>query len=484
MTPITGHRTPDTGQCRPIRVAHAALAAAWISCAMLTAAPAAGQTPAGQTDVYMRAKSSGQPTPGPLALSLKDAVTRGLDNNLGVLLQEARVGSAEGARWKALSDVLPHVTANVRQSEQIVNLAAFGFSGFPGIPQVIGPFGVFDARVAVSTPLFDLSALRSARSASESVSAEKFSAKNAREIVVLAVANLYFEALADAGRVDAAKAQVATAETLVTLTHDQQVSGVVAGIEVLRQQVELQSARQRQIAAENQLAKRKLDLGRAIGLPPGQVIDLTDKLPETAPPPPDQKDAVSLALSTREDLKSAEALASAARLAKESASAERLPSVHLDGDAGAAGSSVTTTTGVFTIAATLKVPIFEGGSTKGRLAQTDADLRQREAELADLKTGVEYEVASALLDVTSETADMEAARSGQDLARQQLTQAQDRFRAGVTSTLELAQAQDALAAATDQYISSLYRNLIARAMLARAMGVVEARFTDFVGGSR
>src|SRR5262249_40281630 len=156
----------------------------------------------------------------------------------------------------------------VRQSEQVVNLAAFGFTGFPGIPQVIGPFGVFDARLGLSTPLIDVSASRTARAASETLSAETFAVRNARELVVLAVANLYFEALADAGGVDAAKTEVATAETLVTLAQDQQASGVVAGIEVLRQQVELQAARQRQIAAENQLAKHKLELARAIGLPP------------------------------------------------------------------------------------------------------------------------------------------------------------------------------------------------------------------------
>ena len=79
---------------------------------------------------------------------------------------------------------------------------------------------------------------------------------------------------------------------------------------------------------------------------------------------------------------------------------------------------------------------------------------------------------------------VEVARDAEALARQQVDQAQDRFRAGVGNTIELVQAQDALTAASDRYIASLYTHNIAKASLARALGVVERRFSEFVGGQQ
>jgi outer membrane protein TolC len=130
------------------------------------------------------------------------------------------------------------------------------------------------------------------------------------------------------------------------------------------------------------------------------------------------------------------------------------------------------------------VPLFEGGATRGRIEQADAELRQRDAELADLRAGIRYQVAASLLDLKAAGAAVDVAREAEALARQQVDQAQDRFRAGVGNTIELVQAQDALAAASDRYISSLYTHNIAKASLARALGVVERRFIEFVGGQQ
>ncbi|MFI5177993.1 MAG: hypothetical protein ACHQO8_05505, partial [Vicinamibacterales bacterium] len=123
----------------------------------LTAALAAttgiarAQSPA-TPDLFLHSVPVGQPTGTTLPLSLADAVKRGLEQNLGVVLEQARVDSSGGRHLRDLADLLPHVSAGVRQSDQVVNLAAFGFTGFPGIPQVIGPFGVLDPRLFVNTP--------------------------------------------------------------------------------------------------------------------------------------------------------------------------------------------------------------------------------------------------------------------------------------------------------------------------------------------
>jgi outer membrane protein TolC len=473
-----------TSRCRDPHHARFSFLIVAMTIAALTAivASAAAQTP--PSDLFLHGVPAGEVTTTPVALSLSDAIKRGLDNNLGGLVGAQRVRAAEGARWRALGDLLPHAAANLRQSDQLVNVAAYGFTGFPGLPSLIGPYNVFDARVAVSTPLIDAAAFNNLRAETATLKAEQYTQKNTREWVVLTVGMLYLQAVADASRAEAAGVQLATAGVLAQLAEDQKSSGLVAGIDVLRQQVQLAAARQRLIAAENVADKDKLNLARAIGLPPAQAFDLTDRLPYVPAPAMTLEQATEQAWTQRDDLRSAEARADAARAARKAAMSDRLPTVHLDADYGALGSSVSAARSTYAMAATVHVPLFQGGITRGKVEQADAELRQREAELADLKAGIQYDVASALLDLKAADAAVDAARRGESLAREQVAQAQDRFQAGVASTIELVQAQDALAAASDRYIGSLYGHNMAKASLARALGSVEQHFSQFVGGQR
>ena len=433
---------------------------------------------------YLHGVPSGAPTATPLPLSLADAVTRGLAHNLGALLQADRVQSAAGERWKALSEALPRVSAKVSDTREEVDLAAFGFTGIPGLvlPTVVGPFNVFDARVAASAPLLDLEALGDVRRERANERAETHSYRNARELVILAVANLYEQALADQSRVEAVHAEAEMAGTLVTLAQDQRSAGVVAGIDVVRQQVELERARQRVIAAENEFEKQKLRLARAIGVPLGQVIDLTDHMAFTPAAPLTAEAAMAAAYAQREDLKTAEERVNAALADHQAAHGALLPTLRFDVDYGMIGPSPSTARSTYTAAAILRVPIFEGGAAHGKLLQVDADVRERQAERDDLKAGIAFDVQSALLDLHASEAAVAVAKSASALAGQQLTQARDRFAAGVTSSIELAQAQDAVATASDNYITTLYMHLMARAELAHALGMSEEQFAGYLGG--
>jgi outer membrane protein TolC len=464
-----------------LHVSHRPLAPLIAGLLIVTAPRLAGAQSAPLPDV-LRGVPAAPSTGAPIQLSLADAIHRGLEHNLAAVLQEQRGRTAESDRLRALAEVLPHISGTARESRQVLSTAAFGFTGFPGIPTVLGPFNVFDARLNVSAPLFDARVINGLRATTALTRASEADAREVREVIVLAVGNLYLQAQADASRVASARGQAETAATLVQLAEDQRASGLVAGIDVLRQQVALQSARARVIAAENALAKRLLSLGRAIGLPATQPIVLTDSPGFHAAPAVAIDQAVEQALAARDDLKAARARADAARAALHAEAAGHLPSLHLDADVGVLGSDPTTTDKTYAIAVNVHVPIFDGGATRARVLRADADLRAREAELADLTSGVRSEVQAALLDVDAAAAGVGVAESAQSLARQALEQAQDRFRAGVSSTVELVQAQDALAAAADQYIAGVYAHNIAKAALARALGGLEARFVSLVGG--
>jgi outer membrane protein TolC len=419
-------------------------------------------------------------TSQPLALSLKDAVQRALQNNLGLLLQEQTTEIARGARWRALSDLLPNLSGNLSGTRQIINLQAFGF---PADPPLVGPFNVFDARLSISQPVIDLAALNDARAAQHDLKAAEYGIKDARDLVVLVAVNEYLEALAAASRVESTRAQLDTAQALLQQAQDLKANGLVAGIDVLRAQVQVQVQRQRVIASENASQKSLLQLARAIGIPVAQPLNLTDKIPYAPTPDLALDDALQRAFSTRPDYLAAQSRLEAAQASARAAAAAFLPSFHVDANYGVIGQTPTEALRTYALSANVSVPLFDAGSTRARRIQQSALLRQREAEFSDFRGRVEYEVRSAFLDVKAAEEQLQAARTNQDLAGQELQQARDRFAAGVASNLEVTQAQEAVAAASDTFISALYTHNLAKATLARALGVTESAVMSYLGGT-
>ncbi|HEY3120090.1 MAG TPA: TolC family protein, partial [Vicinamibacteria bacterium] len=282
--------------------------------------------------------------------------------------------------------------------------------------------------------------------------------------------------------VEAAREQTAAAEALYRLAVDRKHAGVVAGIEVLRAQVQLQRRKERELAITNQVEKAKLDLARAIGLPLGQRFTISDAIGFSPPPPLSVEDALARAYESRADWKEAQYRLRAAEALRRAARGEGLPSVNVSADYGQIGPSLAEARGTYTLNASVHVPVFEGGRVHARVSEADAALEQRHAEVEDMRARVHYEVEEAFLDLSSAAARVEAASAAVDLAREQLQQAQDRFAAGVSGNIEVVQAQDALANSRDAYVSSVFEHNIAKASLARSLGLVEEAFAQFLKG--
>ncbi len=416
----------------------------------------------------------GKATDGVLPLSFKDAVDRGLRNNLGILLQSDSTLTARGEKWKELSELLPHLHGEVTELAEQLDLAALGFRfNTPGFPKVIGPIGVFETGAYLTQSLFDYHAIERKRGATYNEKAVQFSLKSAREFVILAVGNAYLVAIAGAARVQTAQADVQTAQSLYDKAADQQKAGVSPAIDTLRAHVELQSRQQLLIAARNDYAKQKLTLGRVIGLPPGQEFSLTTAAPYEPIATATLEDDLQRAYASRPDYLAAAQQMRSAEEFRRAATAEHYPTLDMAGNYGAAGIRPGSSHGVFEVGATLSIPIFAGGKIHADVLEAEATLRQSRQQLENLRGQIDYEVRSARLDLTSAADQVEVARSSVDLAGQTLEQAQDRFAAGVTDNLEVVQAQDSLASAKESYISSLYAHNLAKISLAKAIGFAE-----------
>ena len=193
--------------------------------------------------------AQGQPIAGPIQLTIGDAIDRALKYNLGGIVagQETRISTA--ARLRALSRFLPKLNADVSETVQQIDLAAFGFSGFPGVGTVVGPFNVFDVRAYYSQTVWDARRFHELKAASEHLNASSFAQQDVRELIVLLTTGLYLGAMANTSRVEAARAQLATAQAVYDRAMDLKASGVAPGIDVVRAQVQLETQKQRLVAA-------------------------------------------------------------------------------------------------------------------------------------------------------------------------------------------------------------------------------------------
>ena len=427
---------------------------------------------------YFGGVAATKSVPGVLPLSLTDAVHRGLTNNLGALLSSDAVADARGRRWQKLSALLPTATTETSLGTHQRDLKADLGLQIPGVPAVIGHFGVFDTRAYLKQSAFDWTSIEQERSSSKQLQAATYTYRNARELVVLAVTASYLLAIADQARVTSAVAQRDTAKALYQQTADQKEAGVAAAVDVLRSDVELQAREQDLIVANNRLAKQKIVLAHAIGLPAEQQFQLTTQTAYPALEPMSAADALKSAYSSRSDYQSAVAEVTAAELQKKAAAAERYPSLAVQADYGAIGVNPANSRSTLNAEAVLTIPVFQGGRVHGDVLRADAGLRQARQELEDLRAQINQDVRDALFDQQATAAEVVVANNAVKLANSTLEQARDRFASGVTDNIEVVQAQDSVASANESYIASLYGYNLARISFARAIGTAETEFDN------
>jgi outer membrane protein TolC len=457
--------------------------------AQSAAAGVPGQVPTSAQNPIYGSVPEAKPTPEVLSLTFGDAIERALRQNLAGLLSEYNTIQARGQKWQQLSELLPHVSADAQEVAQKQSLVALGFGKFPAglfgnaaIPAVIGPFSFFDVRASATQRVFDWKAIQQYRASVRNETATRFNLKDARDLVVLATGNAYLQALAGAARAETAQAQQETARALYEKAVARQQAGVAPAIDTLRAQVEYQSRRQQLIVASSDFAKQKLVLARVIGLALGQEFTLAQRAPYEPFPVPDTETSLQRAYSLRSDYKAANDRVLAARLARNAASAGRIPTFDIEGDFGEIGAAPGSVLPTYHVVGTLNIPIFQGGKVHADVLKAEAALRQAEAQLADVRGLIDQEMRNALLDLKSSSDQVEVAQSSVDLAEQALAQSRDRFSAGVTDNLEVIQAQEAVAAAHENLISSLYLNNMAKVAYARALGRAEEGVREYLRG--
>lgn len=423
---------------------------------------------------YNGSAPTGKASDTVLPLTLDEALTRGLRYNLGALEQSASVEQAQGQQRVARSALLPNLNMAISEVYERENLRTVGIS-LPSVPEAV-KFNYIDARAArLNQSVFDLVRIDNLRSANETLKASTFTARNARDLIVLAVGGSYLQLISTQARIVAAQAQVESSQAIYQQAADRFAAGLAARVDAERAQVQLQTEQQRLRSLQADRDTQMLLLGRIIGLPLGQQFTPSEDFRYTPLPDITVESALQRAFAGRTDLGAVAAGVRAAEEALKAAHAERLPNVAVSADFGAAGVTPSKhSTGVYTVAGTLTVPLYEGGRIRGEIQQAEAAVRQRQSEMENVRGQVDQDVRQAFINLNSARDQVGVAGSNVTLSHDSLTQSRDRFAAGVADTVELVQAEQAVVQADNDYITAVFEHNLAKVSLARAMGNAEA----------
>ena len=429
---------------------------------------------------YQGGVSSGTATTETISLSMDDAVQRGLKNNLGVLLSGTQTANARGQRLQDMQNLLPKIDANLKEAFEQSDLAAEGLR-IPGFPSVIGPFGFTDVRANLTWKVVSLNAVRNYMASKHYFQAAQLSAEDARQMVILTVGNAYLRILADQAQIDATEAEVATSKVSLDQATSNHEAGTAPKLDALRAQVDYQTLQQQLIAAKNTKDKDKLALAHIIGLPLGQSYDTTDNAPYSAFDQPEIQTAIQQALANRKDRQASAEITQANVLQRKAATDDRLPSLEADADYGAIGVNLRHSHGTVDATGTLTIPIFKEAQFRGEAQIAQSALDQQRDQQSDLDAQIEADVRDALLDIASSQQQVEVSHSNVELSQEVLSEAQQRYKAGVSDNLAVSDAQQSVAQANSQYVNSLYQHNLAKLNLARAMGVAQ-NYKEYLGG--
>src|ERR1700728_5155490 len=442
---------------------------------------ALGQSTGPTAQSYQGSVTVGEVSPQPLDLSLDDAIQRGLKNNLGIILDGTQVAGARGQRLSGLQDLLPEVDFKAQESVMQVSLAAEGIR-IPGVPTVIGPFGYTDLRASLTWSLVDVASLRNYLAARHNFASAQLSAEDTRDMVVLTVGNAYLLVLADQSLVTSLQAQVATSKVSLDQAIANHQAGTAPLLDELRARVDYQTQQQTLISAQNQYEKDKIALARTIGLPLEQSYELADQAPFKALDDVDPNAAVQQGIAHRRDLQALQQQVASAQASRSAATAERYPTISLSADYGDIGPTLGHSHGTFDAVGTASVPLFEEAKLRADARDAQAQLEQKQAQLNDMRGQISADVRNSILDIEAAAKQVSVATSNASWAAEALSDAQQRYAAGVADNLAVSQAQASMAQADDQLVSSLYQHNVAKLSLARAMGIAQTNYKDYVGG--
>ncbi len=414
-------------------------------------------------------------------LTLADAIQLAARQNAAVEGAQARIEAARARVTQRRADLMPNLHATAAERGSTINSATFPIElpSSPGQPalfdpqgQILGPVNTLDLRAHASQTLYDPAARSRVETARTGVAVATADAASVADQAATAAANTYLAVLrADAVYI-ARHADSTLAADLVSIAQDQLRAGTGIALDVTRARSQLAGARAQVIGARNDRERTRLELARVLGLS-GVRIQVTDSL-STLPTAALVNEAAALG-TAGQNRKDVQALTLQAQAARQSAAAirgERLPTIGVFADEGQSQRNGRSYLPTYDWGIQVSFPIFDGLRREGRVEEQLAAAHELDVRARDLRDQVSADVRIATLNLRSSTEQVAASRERLSLAEQEVSQARERFQAGVAGNADVITASLTLNAARTQLVDALASYQLARVALARAQGAI------------
>jgi outer membrane protein TolC len=415
-------------------------------------------------------------------LTLGGAARLASERSASTAAARERSSQADARVAQRRSELLPNLSTSAQVGTRSFNTASLGLD-FPSGPggssafdpsgEVRGPVRSIDMRARITQQLVNVPSVLTWRATATDADAMHYRADAAADNAAERGATAYLRVLRAEARIAARVADSSLAAELLDIARQQVRAGVGISLDVTRAESQLADTRARLIATRGDRDRSVLQLRHELALPDAAPLAIADSL--RAPSELDalggEDEIIRNALAHRADLKAALTQSEGARMHLRAAVAERLPAVSLYADHGSNGKETDRLLGTYSYGVQVTLPIFDGLLTESRMSEQRARQREADVQSLDTRRQVETDVRSAMISIASAREEVAAAQARLVLAEQEVAQARERFRQGVSGNADVITASMTLNAARDLVIDARTSYHLARVALASAQGM-------------
>jgi outer membrane protein TolC len=407
------------------------------------------------------------------ALSLREGAQLVLSQNPNVQIAMLNSSLVKQEQRRALAALLPHASAGASEAINRINIQSTSGTTGGFFPQHEGPFQVITAGIQFNATVFNAALLEHYRAEQSAHAASLADAKAVREQMVQLVVNQYLLCLRLNSTVSSDEVQVALAQRLFDQATHLEDAGAGTGLDTLRANQKLKTEQQALLVAREEAQTALYELVHLLNLPPATTLTLSDSEEYVNHSFARQEATIEAAYAQRPEMIALRGRVEAAKRDLASARGERLPSISLSGTWNEQGNRPDNLIPTYQYQAGLSIPLFTGGRIRSEVTSSTLRIDQLKQEEQELRNRIAQDVKTATARLDAALQEVKVADDGLNLAKEEVTQARDRFEAGASDNIEVVTAQDTLARAYDDQISALFKVNQAKADLARSVGHIE-----------
>jgi outer membrane protein TolC len=405
--------------------------------------------------------------------TLDESIKAALENNWSVKAKEEKVLESEYAERSAKAGFYPEFSTsyNYTRVNEVtkVKMAGRGTLEF-------GDKNSFQWRGTVTQPLFTGFALTSAHELAKlGIDQSKVAVELAKLDLALQVKEAYFNILGADKAVEVAKSAVESLESHLTVAKNFYDVGMIPINDMLKAEVELANAQHSYIKAQNGAKLARLSFNVLLSTSADESFDVEDILIYT-PETPDFNGCLEKALKARPEIKAIDLTGSQIDQQINLAKSKYYPEAALTynyikaGDTPAVSGSDFQKANSWQATLGLSWTFWDWAKTKSSVRQTESQKLQLEKTRKTLEDGITLELKSAILNLKEAEQKIPTAKKAVNQAEENLRVSEERYKAQVTTSTEVLDAQTLLSQARMNYYSALYDHNLAKAGLLRAVG--------------